>query len=207
MTTSMHKTLAVLKLPASVPALVSLTRAILAAMTGNPSFPGAAPLLQATAAALAALSSAEVAAQTRTRGTIAVRDERRAALVTSLAQLRSYVQSVVDGQGPESAAGLIESAGMRVRSQVAPSRPAFEVRAGVLPGTAQVVVRSAGDRAAYQWAWSGDSGATWRDGPHTLRVRAVLSGLPSVSLCSFRYRVVTKVGEGDWSETLQAVVR
>jgi len=207
MTTSMNKTLAVLKLPTSAPALVSVARTILAAMTNNPSFPDPSPPLDAVAGAVAELSVAEVATRTRTRGTVALRDVKRATLVALLMGLRAYVQGVVDAQEPEHAATLIESAGMRVRSRGLPNKPPFDVRPGVLPGSVRLAVRSAGDRAAYCWAWSADAGVTWHEAPCTLQARTALSGLPSVAMCAFRYRAVTKAGDGDWSEPVWAVVR
>src|ERR1700690_3116388 len=67
MTVSMQRTLAALKLPAEVPALLGVAEAILGAMTNNPSFPNPSPPLAAIAAALADLQAAEVAGLARTR--------------------------------------------------------------------------------------------------------------------------------------------
>jgi len=96
MTVSMHKTQAALKLPTQVPALLGVARAILHAMTDNPSFPAPAPPLATVAAALAGLDDAEVATQTRTRGTVEVRNAKRAVLVGLLVRLKAYVQGVAD---------------------------------------------------------------------------------------------------------------
>jgi hypothetical protein len=206
MTVSMHKTLAALKLPTQVPALLGIAEAIVAAMTGNPSFPAPSPSLAAVTAALADLEDAEVATRTRTRGTVAVRNQKRAALVGLLVRLKAYVQGVAD-EDPEHATTLIESAGMRVKKSAAPAKADFEVRPGAVSGSVRMAARAAGDRASYQWAWSPDGGRTWRSAPATLQARTVLSGLPSGSTCSFRVRTVTKTGETDWCEPVCVLVR
>ena len=206
MTVSMHKTVAALKLPTQAPAVLAVTEAILRAMTDNPSFPSPTPSLAAVSAALADLRDAEVATRTRTRGTVATRNERRAVLVGLLVRLKAYVQGVAD-EDPEHAGALIESAGMSVKKSAAPAKPVFQVKPGAVSGFVRMAARSAGDRASYQWAWSPDGGTTWRAAPATLQARTVLSGLPSGSRCSFRYRAVTTTGESDWSEPLSVLVQ
>ncbi len=91
MTVSMHKTLAALKLPTQVPALLGVAEAIVVAMGGNPSFPDPVPSIATVASALADLHAAEVRTLTRERGTVAVRNERRAVLVGLLVRLKAYV--------------------------------------------------------------------------------------------------------------------
>ena len=206
MTVSMHKTQAALKLPTQVPALLGVARAILHAMTDNPSFPAPAPPLATVAAALAGLDDAELATQTRTRGTVEVRNAKRAVLVGLLVRLKAYVQGVAD-ENPDVAMSLIESAGMFVKKRVAPEKPVFEVTPGPVSGSVQMAVRSAGDRAGYLWSWSPDGGETWYPAPGTLQSRTVLAALPARTTCSFRYRTVTKDGETDWSEPQLVLVR
>ena len=206
MTVSMHKTQAALKLPTQVPALLGVARAILLAMTDNPSFPAPTPALATVAAALADLDVAEVATQTRTRGTVEVRNEKRAILVGLLARLKAHVQGVAD-ENPDVAVSLIESAGMQVKKNAAPQKPIFEVTPGPVSGSVRMAVRSAGDRAGYMWSWSPDGGESWQVAPATLQSRIVLAGLPARTTCSFRYRTVTKDGETDWSEPQAVLVR
>jgi hypothetical protein len=206
MTVSMHRTLAVLKLPTQVPALISVTQAIVKAMTGNPSFPSPSPSLVKVVAALSALRDAEVAALASTRGTVAVRNDKRAELVSLLARLREYVEGVAD-DNPEMAASIIESAGMRVKKATAASKPSFDVKPGAVAGSVRLVVRAAAKEARYEWAWSDDDGDTWRPAPATLQAKTVISGLPSESTCWFRYRAVTRRGGTDWSEPFAFLVR
>jgi hypothetical protein len=205
MTVSMHKTLAALRLPTQVPALLAAGEAIVLAMTGNPSFPDPTPSMASVAAALADLRDAEVATLTRTRGTVAARDAKRAVLVGLLVRLKAYVQGVADAD-PEQAESLIHGAGMNVRKSGAFAKPELAVRPGALTGTVRMAVRSAGDRACYEWAWSRDGGATWQLAPATLQARTVLTGLPVGSTCALRFRPVTPAGEGNWSQPVLLLV-
>jgi hypothetical protein len=199
MTESMRRTQVALNLPDEVPALLSAVEVILQAMTENPSFPSPTPSLASVAVALAALRDAEVTSLTRTRGTVATRNEKRAALLSVLKRLKAYVQGVADDD-PDHAAGIIEGAGMSVWKAGAGPKPPFDVKAGTLPGTVRVVVRAIGKDASYEWAWSADGGKTWQAGPATLQAKVVLEGLPPGVTCLFRYRAVTRKSASDWSE-------
>lgn len=206
MTVSMHKTLAALRLPIQVPALLSVAEAIVEAMSISPSFPAPMPPLALVRSAIEDLHDAQVATLARTRGTVAVRDRKLAVLVGLLVRLKGYVQGVAD-DAPEHAAAIIESAGMHVKRSAPGAKPAFDVKPGRVSGSVRLVVRSAGDRAAYLWEWSADGGTAWRRVPQTLQARTIISGLPSASTCWFRYRAITKTGETDWSDPRSLVVR
>jgi hypothetical protein len=206
MTASMQKTLAALNLPTQNPALLGVARAIVQAMIDNPSFPSPTPSLAKVAAALSALEAAEVATQTKTRGTAVARNEKRAVLVGLLVQVKAYVQGVAD-EDPDGATGIIESAGMSIKKKVLPFKAPFEVRPGSVSGSVRIVARAAAHRASYQWAWSADGGRTWISEPTTLKANTAVSGLPAGSTCSFRHRVVTRAGERDWSEAVSTLVR
>ena len=206
MTVSMQRTLASLRLPTQASALVLVAKTILEAMTNNPSFRKPSPSLAAIAAALADLQAAEVATLARTRGTAAVRDAKRAVLVSLLVRLKAYVQGVADDD-PDRAATLIESAGMSVKPKGGPAKAPFDVSEGAVSGSVRLVARAVAKEASYQWAWSADRGATWRSAPTTLQAKTVLSGLPSESVCWFRWRSATRRGEGDWSEVVAFLVR
>src|SRR4029077_16737802 len=68
MTHSTRRTVAVLKAPRSVPALITYARAILTAMTGNPRFPNPSPQLADVKRSTDDLEVSEAAARARTRG-------------------------------------------------------------------------------------------------------------------------------------------
>src|SRR5579864_2221896 len=108
-----HRAIASLKLPRPAPALIVYAQGMTTGMTANPSFPTPTPPLAEVNAAIADLHAAETAALARTKGAVAVRNEKRAALVALLELLRAYVQSVAD-QNPDTAASIIQSAGIAV---------------------------------------------------------------------------------------------
>ena len=108
--TTQHS-LASLKLPRTVPALITYANRIVVAMTGNPSFPTPIPTLTAVTAAIDELQVAETAALARTKGAVTVRNEKRTALVALLKQLLAYVQAVADAN-VDNGPSVIESAGV-----------------------------------------------------------------------------------------------
>lgn len=201
-----HHPIAVLVLPRPVPALVTYAQSVVKAMTGNPSFPSPVPALATVAAAIGALHDAETAALARTKGAVQARNDKRAALVTLLQQLRGYIQTVADAD-VETADTVIRSAGIAVKRIGARKPRVFGAVEGALSGSAKLVAPSAGRRASYEWQYSIDGGKTWLMAPSTLQAKATVTGLTPGATVDFRYRPVTKTGEGNWSQTVQLIVK
>jgi hypothetical protein len=107
----------------------------------------------------------------------------------------------------DSAAVIIESAGMSVKGRSYPVKEPFSVRPWRVSGAVRLMVLAAGKTAEYQWQVSGDAGQTWKDRPPTLQARTTVDGLTPQKTYWFRYRVVVRSGPGDWSEALSIVVR
>lgn len=198
--------IAILKLPKSVPALVTYAQAIATAMTGNPSFPSPVPAPAAIAKAIAALHAAESAALARTKGAVADRDDKRAALVNLLKQVPPYVQTVANAD-LETAATVIQSAGIAVKKVPVRAPRVFSADQGAMSGSAKLVAASAGRRASYEWQYSVDGGKTWVIAPASLQAKTTVAGLTPGATVEFRYRPVTKTGEGNWSQTVQLIVK
>ncbi len=194
-----------LALPKSVPALISYAKGIVNRMTANPSFPAPTPTLAAVTAAIADLQAAETAALARTKGAVAARNEKRTVLVGVLQQLRAHVQAVADAD-PSAAASIIESAGVAVRKTPTRSARAFAAKPGPVSGVAKVAAVVASRRASYEWQYSADGGKTWVTAAATLQAKTTIAGLVPGSTVQFRYRAVTKTGEGDWSQPTSLMV-
>ena len=201
------RSLVSLKLPTVVGLLISLTRALVQALTGNPAFPNPSPTLAVLSAAINILETAQTAALTRVTGAVEVRNEKRAALVKLLADLRAYVQTVANAALPEHAAAIIQSAGMKVRKTPVHKPRVFAAIQGSVSGSVKLVAPFAGGRAAYDWQWSTDGGKTWQLAPSTVQARTSMIGLTPGSTVLFRYRAVTKAGESDWSEPTTFIVK
>jgi hypothetical protein len=150
MTESTHRVQAALNLPEAVSALILTVEAILQAMTGNPFFPDPTPPLATVAAALSELHDAQVATESKTRGTVAVRNAKLPALLSLVKRLRAYVQGVADDD-PERAAAIIESAHMTAWTPGPGPKAPFRVKAGPVAGTVSLAVRAAAKEAGYEW--------------------------------------------------------
>jgi hypothetical protein len=83
---------------------------------------------------------------------------------------------------------------------------AFTAKPGPVSGVATVVATSAARRASYEWQYSTDGGKTWLTAPATLQAKTKIAGLVSGANVQFKYRAVTKTGEGDWSQPASLIV-
>jgi hypothetical protein len=204
-TKSIHRSTVTLMLPQSVPALIVYAQGVVKRMTGNASFPNPVPTLAALTAAIDDLRAAETAALARTKGAAAARDEKRTALVALLQQLRAHIQATADADATNGTS-IIESAGVAIRKTPTRHARAFAAKPGPVSGVVNVVAASAARRASYEWQYSTDGGKTWIAAPATLQARTKISGLVQGATVQFKYRAVTKTGEGDWSQAVSLMV-
>jgi hypothetical protein len=205
-TPTTHRTIASLKLPTKVPALITASRAIAQSVTGNSAFATMAPLLAAVTAAINDLETSETATQSKVRGAAATRDVKRTALLTLLHQLKADVQQAADAN-PAQATTLIQNAGLSVKKTALRPPRVFEAKPGTVTGQVELVAASAARRASYEWETSIDGGKTWQMAPVTLQAKTTVSGLVPGSTVMFRYRPVTKTGEADWSQPVTMIVK
>jgi len=205
-TNTNHRSLVALKLPTVVAALIAFAQTIAKAMTGNPSFPNPSPALAVFLQVIADLQTAQTAALARTKGTVITRDEKKVALATLLQQLKGYVQTIADAN-VENGASIIASAGFAVRKSATRVPRVFAAKPGKVSGTAALVAAPAAKRSAYEWEYSTDGGKTWVVTPSTLPAKTTIVGLTPGATVVFRYRAVTKTGEGDWSQSVSLIIK
>jgi hypothetical protein len=203
---TVHRSFASLKLPNKVPALITYAQGIVKSMTGNVAFPSPAPTLAAVTEAINELQTAETAALARTKGAVAIRNEKRTALITMLQQLRGNIQSVADAD-PETSASVIQSAGVALRKTAVHARRTFAAKFGPTSGSVHLTAELAARRASYEWQYSTDGGKTWVSAPVTLQAKTTIPGLTPAATVVFRSRAVTKTGEGDWSQPASIIVK
>ena len=205
-TTTTNRPVAIIHFPAAkVPSLIQLAQGIITAMTGNPAFPTPTPSLATVTAATNALSTAETEAQTRAKGAVAVRNDKRLTLVELVQELRGYVQAVADAN-PATAAAIIESAGMALRKKPTRAARAFGIRQGPVSGTALVRAPAAARTASYEWQYSINGGQTWITAPPTIQAHTSITGLGAPAVLEVKYRAVTRKGAGDWSAPVALTV-
>jgi hypothetical protein len=59
--------------------------------------------------------------------------------------------------------------------------------------------------ASYEWQYSLDQ-KTWTNAPSSLQAKTTITGLTSSTTYYFRFRGVTKAGEGAFSQVVQILV-
>ena len=202
-----RRIIAVLKLPQRrVPLYVSRARAIVEAVGRSAWFPSPEPSLAVVTTAIDDLAAAEAATLTRAMDTVSLRDTKRDALAALLEHLRIYVQAIADAN-PEHAATIIQSAGMSVKDARGPGPRVFRVKTKG-GGVVDVILPSAGDRAAYEVQYSLDGGKSWLGVPQavTNKTTVTVRGLKPGSTVSFRYRATVKGVTGDFSDVITVIV-
>ena len=123
-----------------------------------------------------------------------------------LQQLKGYIQTMADAN-IENGASIIASAGVAVKKPVVRAPRVFGAKLGPVTGTAKLIAASAGPRASYEWQYSTDGGKTWVPASVTLQAKTTIVGLTPGATVQFRYRPVTRTGEGDWSQTIVLLVK
>jgi hypothetical protein len=203
---SMNRANVSLKLPAKVADFIAYAAGVVHAMTNNPAFPAPVPALSALSAAVSDLQAAETLALTKATGAVAARNDKRAVVVSLLRQLGAYVQAIADAT-PENGATIIQSAGVPVRKVPTRATRVFTAKPGPISGSARLTAAVAARRASYEWEYSVDGGKTWVSAPSSLQAKTTVTGLPVGTSVLFRYKSVTKTGEGDWSQGLALLVK
>jgi hypothetical protein len=202
---SISRPVASLSLPTTVLALIAYAQGIVKALTGNASLPNPIPTVAALTAAIDDLAAAQTAALTRIKGAVTTRNERRAALLGLLRQLRGNVQAAADAN-PDSGGTIIESAGIALKKpQTRPAR-VFAAAPSGLSGSVKLVAPSAAARSSYEWEYSTDGGATWVTAPPSLQAKTVVPGMKTGTVVQFRYRSVVKGGAANWSPPVSLLV-
>ncbi len=197
-----HRGIVVLKLPAKVSDLVTLASGIVTGITGNASFPNPVPPLATVSQAISDLQTAELAARAKTRGA-----QRQARGAHHPARPAQGVRAAVADGNRANAEAIIQGAAMTVKKTAIRQKQTFLAKPGTVTGSVKLVAQSVARRASYEWQLSSDGGKTWMVAPSTLRTKTTLNGLTVGTTYMFRYRAVTKAGEGDWSQPIGMLVK
>jgi hypothetical protein len=206
MTRRQNRTFVVLDLPTRVSDLIVMSRAVLAAGQNNPLLPKPRPSLATIEAAIVALENAEVNRLTNTRGTAPVRNEAESKLRAILRAHGSYVQEQADAN-PDVAQSLIASAGYRSRKASSRAKLPFTAKPGKISATADLEVKAPAKRAMYHWQWRVAGTTKYNRAPNTIQAKTTIPRLPIGQYVEFRFRVATKTGEGNWSESITVLVK
>jgi hypothetical protein len=206
MTVRLHPAKVALKLPKKVPEVIVFAIAVVEAMTGNSWFPAPVPSLAVVQAAIDKLREAEAAGLSLMAGLKAARNVELGALTSLLRGLKAYVEGVAD-DNPESAATIIESAGMSVAARATLVKAVLAVLRGRVSGSVRLVVRAVAKVARYEWQLSENGGKTWVNLPTTMKASTTVTGLVPGRTYWFRFRAVTRRAAGDWCDPVPYIVQ
>jgi len=206
MTASLKRIRVALHKPANASEYVIKARFIVGRMTNNPWFPQPVPPLAKVLAAAQELDDAHTKAQSGAKGLADARNAKRRALDNLLDQLRAYVEGVANDD-PEQGPAIVESAGMDVVTRSFPELPPFEATQGDVSGSVKLRVKAGPKGSKYDWQISPDAGETWTDLPSTMRADTTVPSLVPGKTYWFRHRILTRKGQGDWSEKISLIVR
>jgi len=196
--------LVILGLPPRNKDLIAFTKAVIAKMTGNPYFSTPTPTLASVGAALAAFESSETSMKT-TKQVAGDRAKKRVTLVTLLKHLRDYVQGICESDVDNSAA-IAESAGMRLRKLAKQVKAALAVVQGRVSGSVVCRIKAPGIPATYYLMYSLDEKG-WVSAPDSTTCKIAVSGLTPGQTYYFRYRMLTRKGMSDLSQTVSFLVK
>jgi hypothetical protein len=195
-----------LKLPTRIKNVITFAQSVATAMNNNASFPTPNPPLATLLADIQALSTAEAAVLSRTKGAVETRNAKLAVVRADLENLKTYVQSVAGAGTAENAQAVIASAGMTARKTTLHDKPALAAKDGSVSGTVNLVAKSAARTAAYEWQYSTDQ-KTWTTLPMTLQAKTGVSGLTAGTTYYFRVQPVTRTGAENWSQIVSLLVK
>jgi hypothetical protein len=202
----MARSVAVLKLSPRVKNVITFGQSVASAMTNNAHFPTPNPSLATFQADVAALSTAEAAVLSRTKGAVEARNAKLAVVRTDLETLKTYVQGVASLASPADADAIIESSGLTIRKVTLHDKPALAAKQGSVTGTVNLAAKAVAKRASYNWQYSTDQ-KTWTPVPTTIQSKTGISGLTVGTQYYFRFQPVTSAGVGDFSQTIALLVK
>ncbi len=198
------RTTAVLKIPTRKSGVGAFATSVINAMTNNAAFPNPTPSLATVAADLAAYEAAEAQVVTRVKGAAVTRNAKFITLHADLEHLMAGVQQAADAN-PPNAQSLIEGAGFTIRKTASKPKSEIKIVPGGVPGSVKLTAKAVAARASYEWQYSTDQ-KTWTNAPSSLQAKTVITGLTTGTTVYFRFRGVTKAGEGAYSQVVQILV-
>ncbi|APR80852.1 Hypothetical protein A7982_06199 [Minicystis rosea] len=194
----------VLRLPVQFGKFLFRAKTVHAAVSGNPRFPNAGPLV-------ATLEERTQVLEKAMHGSAADRRAAREAVRDALVHLSDHVQSVA-----ETAAGtvdisavraLVESASMELRKVGPRTKGVFGAKYGAAPGSIDLTAPHSPQRDSHEWEVSLDQ-RTWTALPSTRQAKTQVMGLPIGTPHYFRHRFLTKDGHTAWSDpTVMIIVK
>jgi hypothetical protein len=196
----------------SFPSLILRAQAVQAAVAGNATqLPSAQPTPAVLLTQIQTLQVAQQRTIAKEPGATADRNAAGDVVITSLEELRTYVQGLCDAS-PEKAAQLAAAASMKMIVTTPAAKPVIAAKLGVASGS--VVLRAnkhalVGKTAAmctFNWEYSLDGQKTWVAVLGTPLAETTITGLPALATVSFRVSVTMKKVMGAYCQAMAIIV-
>jgi hypothetical protein len=164
-------------------------------------------------ALITALSVAQqVATGTKAKGTATLRNTKRDAVWTAMESLRTYIEGLADVLTAESAASLIQAAGLVVAATGRHQKALLTATLTATAGTVHLVAFRnmlvggiTHKVVTFHWQISTD-GKTWTDLPGTGYTTTDATGLTLMTTYAFRVSVTVGKTAGAWSQPVSLLV-
>ena len=188
--------------------LVNKTQAVLSNVTGNPNFSTPSPSLETIQTALTAFIVALSEAANRGREEVAIKNAKRAELVSLMRQLASYITVASNGD----MAKLLSSEFPHIkptRSPIGalPTPAAPAIRLGVQSGQLSATVLPVYGAQSYNWRVALSSAPqTYVQTAQTTGGRKLFTGLTPGQTYSVQVSAVGAAGPSDWSDDAELMV-
>lgn len=189
----------------SITEKIQFVRQIVAAMTGNTTFPTPEPPLADITSAVNALEAAYNEANAARQNAVSltsVMDDKEQSLNALIAKLANYVENKSDGDQAK-----IQSAGMLVRSKPVPI--------GALPAPENLIATAGDGECEIDLSWNPVRGANgypieycedpitptgWKPAGVSTKSSHIVKGLTSGKKYWFKVAAVGAAGQGPWSD-------
>jgi hypothetical protein len=192
--------------------LIVRAHAVQAAFAANPAlFASANPTPLALLAQIQTLAAAQQRTTAKWPGASAARNAAADVVMTSLDELRAYVQGLCNAS-PEQAPQLVAAAAMKAVVSTPAHKPVIAAVLGVASGSvllrANKYTLAGKTRAmcAFNWGYSLDGQKTWIAVRATPVPETTVVGLPALATVSFRVSVTTKGTTGAFCQPVSIVV-
>jgi hypothetical protein len=191
----------------TVPQKIQFARAVVVAMTGNNYFPTPSPALTVITSDTNNLEAAQLAGQTRAKGTAAHTQAMVKVLHLSLQALAHYVENIANAD-PNNAETIIKSAGMEMKKTPVHIPRILHV---VSSAKGQVTLTCPTSRTdSYKWdIATGDPTieANWKTYVVVKQSKTIQNGLLSATVYHFRQWTVGPKGLGPVSQVVSVTVQ
>jgi hypothetical protein len=194
----------------NVPFFLVVLQAMYAGLKNHPQLFTTTPIdLAIFLSQIQTLAALQQAVKGGPKGAAAARNTARDVCFASAETLRVYVETLCLN-APEQSVTLAQAAGLSIRAVPARHKPVLGVKQGSHPGevllsaNASALVLDKKSRAGrfFNWGYS-LNGKDWIAAVSTTKTTTTLSGLPPLTLVSFRVSVTeSKTGPGEWSQVV-----